>query len=74
MDEPSAKKGVIKYSKKRQDEQAFSGVTGIVGPNHNQADDSDEYHVYEEYGKSVRYAEYIKQGTNPTNSTEIITV
>ena len=73
-DEPSVKKGVIKYSKRKQDEQTPSDVTAIVGPNHDRTDDSEEYHVYEQYGKSVRYAEYIKQETNPTNSTKVITV
>ena len=76
-DEPSAKKGVIKYSKRKQDGHSIgspSDGTAIVGPNHDQTDDSEEYHVYEHYGKSVRYAEYIKQETNPTNSTKVITV
>ena len=77
-DEPSAKKGVIKYSKRKQDEHSIeqtpSDVTAIVGPNHNQTDDSEEYHVYEHYGKSVRYDEYIERETNPTNSTKVITV
>ena len=52
-DEPSVKKGVIKYSKRKQDEQTPSDVTAIVGPNHDRTDDSEEYHVYEHYGKSV---------------------
>ena len=62
-------KGVIKYSKRKQDK------LGIVGPNEDRTDGSDgsEYHVYEHYGKSVRYDEYIQQ-PNSTNATKKITV
>ena len=70
----SAKKGVIKYSKKKQDEPASSDKLGVVGPNHDRTDESEEYHVYENYGKSVKYAEYIKQETTSTNSTKVVTV
>ena len=73
-DEPSAKKGVIKYSKRKEDEQAPSDVTGIVGKNHDKTDDSGEYDVYENYGKSVKYAEYIHQETHSKNSNKVITV
>ena len=73
-DEPSAKKDVIKYSKRKGDEQTPSDVTGIVGQNHDQADDSEEYHVYENYGKSVKYAEYIQQERYSKKSNKVITV
>ena len=73
-DEPSAKKGVINYSKRKGDEQTPSDVTGIVGQNHDQAEDSEEYHVYENYGKSVKYAEYIQQERYSKKSNKVITV
>ena len=73
-DEPSAKKGVIKYSKKKPGEQTPADVTGIVGQNHDQTDDSEEYHVYENYGKSVKYAEYIRQERHSKKSNKLITV
>ena len=74
MSELAEKKGVIKYSKKKQDEQASSDKLGVVGPNHDRTDESEEYHVYEHYGKSVRYEEYIKQEPTSTNSTKVVTV
>ena len=68
-EELPATKGVIKFSKRKQDK------LGIVGPNEDRTDGSDgsEYHVYEHYGKSVRYDEYTQQ-PNSRNSTKNITV
>ena len=68
-EELPATKRVIKFSKRKQDK------LGIVGPNKDRTDESDgsEYHVYEHYGKSVRYDEYIQQPNSP-NSTKNITV
>ena len=73
-DEPSTKKGVIKSSERKGNEQTPSDVTRIVGQNHDQTDHSEEYQVYENYGKSVKYAEYIRPETHSKNSNKVITV